>query len=56
MHYPDILPPLRGLDENAGDVENGVIGAGHRKLRRAVYRFGLVLLVLAGLLLAYGAP
>ncbi len=40
---PDLhWPPLPGLDERAGDVENGVIGAGHRKLRRAVYGGGLV--------------
>lgn len=32
---PDrLLPPLRGLDENAGDVDSGVIGGRRRRLRR----------------------
>jgi hypothetical protein len=32
---PDI-PPLRGLDQNAGDVDGGVIGS-PKRLRRAVF-------------------
>lgn len=41
------LPPLRGLDSHAGDVEGGVIGAG-RVARRAVALAVLAVALLLG--------
>ncbi len=50
----NLLPPLPALDENAGEVDSGVIGAGHRELeRKAFYGLLVILAVLAVLLILF---